>query len=176
MKTEKFEKFVQQYERLVFTICYQMVRDYQEAQNLTQDTFLSAYTHWEQCISGNYKAWLARIATNKAKDYLKSAYMRKVSLTDNPDDYGMTTGPPDREIISGESAGEIKQLILSLKEPYKKAAEMYFIEEKSINEISEALDRPAKTVQTQLYRAKIILRKQISDLEGKEKVRDGLVL
>ena len=31
------------YEKLVFTVCFQMVRDYQEAQNLSQETFLSAF-------------------------------------------------------------------------------------------------------------------------------------
>ena len=40
MKTDEFEKVVRQYEKLVFTVCYQLVRDYHEAQNLTQETFL----------------------------------------------------------------------------------------------------------------------------------------
>ena len=73
MTNEKFQEMVEQYEKLVFTICYQLVRDYHEAQNLAQDAFVSAYAHIDTVTEDNLKAWLARIATNKAKDYLKSA-------------------------------------------------------------------------------------------------------
>lgn len=43
MSDEKFKSIINEYEKLIFTVCYQFVRDYQEAQNLTQETFLSAY-------------------------------------------------------------------------------------------------------------------------------------
>ena len=43
MTNESFSEFVGQYEKLVFTVCFQMVQDYQEAQNLAQETFLAAY-------------------------------------------------------------------------------------------------------------------------------------
>ena len=45
MTNEKFNELVEENERLVFTICYQLVRDYHEAQNLAQDTFVSAFAH-----------------------------------------------------------------------------------------------------------------------------------
>ena len=83
MTSEKFIELVEQYERFVFTICYQLVRDYQEAQNLAQDTFVSAFGHIDRVSEENLKAWLARIATNKAKDFLKSAYRRKVSVSED---------------------------------------------------------------------------------------------
>ncbi|MEG2874885.1 MAG: sigma factor, partial [Hydrogenoanaerobacterium sp.] len=43
MTNEEFTQLVTRYEKLVFTICYQMVRDYGEAENLTQEAFFSAY-------------------------------------------------------------------------------------------------------------------------------------
>ncbi len=66
MKDQQFEAVVKQYEKLVFTVCYQLVKDYHEAQNLTQETFLSAYTHIDAYQGDNYKPWLVRIASNKA--------------------------------------------------------------------------------------------------------------
>lgn len=74
---------MQQYERLVYTICYQFVKDPQLAEDLCQETFLSAYTHRMDCPPDSYKPWLARIAANKAKDYLKSAYRRRVSASED---------------------------------------------------------------------------------------------
>ena len=83
MTQREFSQFVAQYEKLVFTICYQFVKDYHEAQNLSQETFLSAYRHIDSYQGDNYKPWIARIATNKAKDYLNSAYHRRVMLADD---------------------------------------------------------------------------------------------
>ena len=42
MNQQQFCGVIEQYQKLVFTVCYQLVKDYQEAENLTQETFLSA--------------------------------------------------------------------------------------------------------------------------------------
>ena len=55
MTQREFSQFVTKYEKLVFTICYQFVKDYHEAQNLSQETFLSAYRHIDTYQGDNYK-------------------------------------------------------------------------------------------------------------------------
>ena len=123
MTNEKFQEMVEQYEKLVFTICYQLVRDYHEAQNLAQDAFVSAYAHIDTVTEDNLKAWLARIATNKAKDYLKSAYNRRVCLSEDMSEMDLVRAEnsPERLYITDEGTGVIRQAILNLKEPYQKA-------------------------------------------------------
>ena len=59
------------------------MQDYHEAQNLAQETFVSAFTHIDSVSEQNLRAWLARIATNKAKDFLKSAYNKRVTLSED---------------------------------------------------------------------------------------------
>ena len=71
---------VQKYQALVYTVCHQLVPDVQEAQDLTQETFLAAWQAIDRCPSGFEKQWLARIASNKAKDYLRSAWVRRVNI------------------------------------------------------------------------------------------------
>lgn len=171
MTDEKFKDLVIQYEKLVFTVCYQLVHDYHESQNLTQETFLSAYRHIDTYQGDNYKPWLIRIASNKAKDYLKSAYARRVQLDD--DSVGeqmidMRAGPDDA-YIQKETSAAILQAIHNLKEPYQKAVSMYFLEEKSAEEIAEILGRPVKTVQTQIYRGKFLLREMLKETVEKER-------
>ena len=171
MTDEKFKDLVIQYEKLVFTVCYQLVHDYHESQNLTQETFLSAYRHIDTYQGDNYKPWQIRIASNKAKDYLKSAYARRVQLDD--DSVGeqmidMRAGPDDA-YIQKETSAAILQAIHNLKEPYQKAVSMYFLEEKSAEEIAEILGRPVKTVQTQIYRGKFLLREMLKETVGKER-------
>lgn len=172
----EFSQFMHQYEKLVFTICYQLIKDYHEAQNLTQETFLSAYTHIDSCDAEHYKPWLARIATNKAKDYLKSAYVRKVRLEEE-DESGTSVmergeqvaGAPQVGIIeeteTKEAVEAIKAHVLALKEPYLQVSVMFFLESQDVESISKVLNRPKKTVQTQIYRAKQMLKEAIK--EGK---------
>lgn len=155
MREKDFEAFVLQYEKLVFTVCYQLVKDYGEAQNLTQDTFLSAYQHIDEYQGDNYKPWLIRIASNKSKDFLRSAYHRKVDTTDEWEALPMETQKSaEQEAVSKDTAILIAEIIRSLEEPYRKVSVLYFLEEKPLPEIARILDRPPKTVETQLYRAR----------------------
>ena len=131
MTNEEFGRVVEQYQKLVYTICYQMVRDHYEAQNLAQETFLSAYTHIDRCREEDMKPWLCRIASNKAKDHLKSAYVRRVQLAREEEDAQENTGPGRRGIPPGgteaspeelytaaDGAETIREMIRSLHEPY----------------------------------------------------------
>ena len=71
MTTLEFSAMVQKYQSLVYTVCHQLVPDAGDAQDLTQETFLAAWRAIDRCPSGFEKQWLARIAANKAKDYLR---------------------------------------------------------------------------------------------------------
>lgn len=50
---------VQKYQALVYTVCHQLVPDVQEAQDLTQETFLAAWRAIDRCPPGFEKQWLA---------------------------------------------------------------------------------------------------------------------
>lgn len=167
MTTQQFGVLVQQYEKLVYTICYQFVHDAHLAQDLAQETFLSAYLHSTDCAEGQYKPWLARIATNKAKDYLKSAYHRRVNAPGDeamdvmPVSAALHTPQPEDITIASDEAQAIRSEILALTEPYLEVAKRYFLCEQTVEEISQALMRPPKTVHTQLYRAKSQLKEAL---------------
>lgn len=169
MTNAQFAGLVEQYQRLVYTVCYQLVQDHQLAEDLTQDTFVSAFTHMDSCPPEHYKPWLARIAANKARDHLKSAWARRVSA---PGDDGMPQSPPpgaaappgpEDLTVTEDEAAAIRQMVRSLREPYLQVSVMYFLEERSVEEISRALRRPPKTVHTQLFRAKKMLQQQIRE-------------
>ena len=172
MTNAQFAGLVEQYQRLVYTVCYQLVQDHQLAEDLTQDTFVSAFTHMDSCPPEHYKPWLARIAANKARDHLKSAWARRVSA---PGDEGMPQAPPpgaaappgpEDLTVTRDEAEAIRAMVRSLKEPYLKVSVLYFLEERSVEEISRALRRPPKTVHTQLFRAKKMLQQKIRERSG----------
>ena len=74
---------IDQYQNLIYSICYRLTGDYFEAEDLAQDTFLSAYKNLSSFDGKNERAWLCRIATNKCIDYLKRAGRRSVPTEDS---------------------------------------------------------------------------------------------
>lgn len=161
MTKERFSELVVQYERLVYTICFQLVRDSAAAEDLTQETFLSAFLHRDTMPAGYERQWLGRIAANKAKDHLQSAWNRRTVL---PGDAKLPPGlaPPAEEVALRRSgAADIRRAIDGLKEPYRPVCRLCLLEEKSPEEAALALGRPVKTIHTQLARGKRLLREQL---------------
>ena len=128
MTNAQFSALVEQYQKLVYTVCYQLVRDHQLAEDLTQDTFVAAFSHMDDCPPEHYKPWLARIATNKARDHIKRAWARRVSA---PGAEGMPQAPPpgaaappgpEDLTVTRDEAEAIRAMVRSVKEPYLKVS------------------------------------------------------
>ena len=161
MTNEHFSQLVKQYERLVYTICFHLVRDGAAAEDLTQETFLSAYLHRDAIPSGYERQWLGRVAANKAKDHLQSAWNRRAVLPGD-EEFPPGLSPPAEEIaLSRTSAGEIAALIDAMKEPYQPVCRLCLLEERTPEEAAAALGRPVKTIHTQLSRGKRLLRQEL---------------
>ena len=77
---ENLTRLVNQYQNLIFSICLKITGDYFASEDLTQETFLSAYKHWEEFNGQAEKAWLCRIASNKSIDYCREAARRQMSI------------------------------------------------------------------------------------------------
>ena len=151
------------YQNLIFSICYKLTGNYFDAEDLTQDTFLSAYRNFSKFDGKNEKAWLARIATNKCLDYKKRGARSEVPTQEEffaaqPQAQG-SDNTCETLCMQKLVLEELKRCCETLKPPYDEIAEKYFYQEMSVGEIASALNRNEKTVQTQVYRAKAMLRK-----------------
>lgn len=156
-----FSQLVVQYERLVYTVCFQLVRDAAAAEDLTQESFLSAYLHRESIPPGYERQWLCRVAANKAKDYLQSAYQRHTLLPGEEHIPPGLSPPAEETALRRAAAEEIRDLILHMREPYQSVCRLCLLEEKTPEEAALALGRPVKTIHTQLSRGKRMLREAL---------------
>lgn len=153
---------IDQYQNLVFTICLRFTNNYFDAEDLTQETFLSAYRNIEQFDGENIKAWLCKIAKNKCLDFRKSASSRIIPTQDQ---FFLTTEAdnisqlPEQACLENEVKNELYEACQGLDEPYREVAKAFFCDERSVEEIAATLDRNPKTLRTQIYRAKGMLRK-----------------
>ena len=156
----QLEQWIDRYQNLIYSICFKLTNDYFDAQDLTQETFLSAYKNLAYFDGKNERAWLCTIASRKCLDYLKHSGRRQVPMEDQF--WISCTSPrPQPEQTSVEEAlrQELYSCCQKLKEPYRQVALDYFYHEYDAGAIAEKTGKNLKTIQTQIYRAKAMLRK-----------------
>ena len=166
---ENFIRLLQQYQNLVFSICLKLTGDYFAAEDLTQETFLSAYQHLADFDGQAEKAWLCRIASNKCIDYLRAAERRAVPVAEEelPVEAAPAQEEPLRQMLNREVLEEVRKSCEMLKPPYREVALKHFAEGKTAGEISVESGLGLATVKTRLYRAREMLKKSL----GKELLR-----
>ena len=155
-----FDVFVRKYYKEILKYCRYHCLDASYAEDLTQETFLSVYKNLATFQKDYEKAWICKIATNKGLDFKKSAKRRTepkedtyfVELKDEK-------ASPEEAYLRQESKEYVYTICQSLKSPYKEVATEHFYREKTAKEIAEETDKGIKTVQTQIYRAKAMIRK-----------------
>lgn len=154
-------RMLQQYQNLIFFICLKLTGDYFVAEDLAQETFVTAYQHWDEFDGENEKAWLCRIASNKAIDYKRAAARRIIPTTDEemPGEHLIDYNEPVRSVLNQEVMEELEKCCKELSKPYDSIALQYFVEGKSAKEIVGQLQGNVHTVQTQIYRARDKLKK-----------------
>ncbi len=150
---------------LVFSICYRLTNDYFTAEDLTQETFLSAYSSLDRFDGRNERAWLSRIATNKCLDHLKSAASRTTPAEDDELEFraGASPGLED-EYMNTQLGRDVRAACEALREPYRSVAVEYFCEDMPLSQIAERTGEPLKTIQTRAYRAKKMLRENLKEV------------
>lgn len=162
---EKLSALIDTYDKLVFSICYKLTGDYFTSEDLMQETFLSAFQKYETFDGNNEKAWICRIATNKSIDYLRSASHRSVPTEDSFFETAVEKrGSPEDICIEEEVKSQLLVRCESLKPPYNEVAKDYYLKELSTKEIAARRGASLKTIQTQVYRAREMLKK----MYGKE--------
>lgn len=154
-----FEYLVTTYQDLIFTLCYRIVKDYFSAEDLTQETFLSAYQNLARFDRKQERAWLCRIATNKCLDYLKRAERRTTPEDISFQKLPSTISSPEEQTLEQEVRQELFTYCQSLPNTYREIATDYFYYEKPVSQIAHDRSKSKKTIQTQIYRAKEMLRK-----------------
>ncbi|MBQ3516714.1 MAG: RNA polymerase sigma factor [Lachnospiraceae bacterium] len=167
---DNFIRLVEQYQNLVFSVCLKMTGDYFAAEDLAQETFISAYKHLEEFDGKSEKAWICRIAGNKCIDYHRAAARRMVPMAeeDMPEKLLQDSETPLHTVMTGQVMDELRQCCEDLQEPYRTAALMHFLEGQTAGEIADRTGVGINTVQTRIYRA----REKLKQSYRKEMLED----
>lgn len=166
------DEMIDKYSKLVYKICYDMLINSFDAEDITQEVYISFYKHFDEygkLQENEIKNILCKIALNKCKDVLKSKAKKIENMTtDNIlslENYIIPNKMED-EILEKEKKENIIKLIKDIKEPYSNILYLYYIKQNSLDEISENLGIKKQTLKMQIYRAKKLLKEKIESIGG----------
>ncbi len=153
--TDEMERLVDGYGTAMLRLACMYLNDKQLAEDAVQDAFIKVYRAWRNFESPEAeKAFIMRVTVNVCKDYLRSAWKRRVNLVDQYPEIAAPSEP------SGEQ-GRLYQEILKLKPKYREVILLHYYQQLKVNEIARILETPQSTVSIRLRRAKDELRKRL---------------
>lgn len=159
---------VERFQRRIYRVAFAIVRDEVEADTVTQDTFVQAYTHLARFQGrSELETWLTRIAINRSRDALRRR--KFVSLfTRDDDDVETMIEPvddrpdPERQILSVQLRAAILRAEKLLSSQQKVIFRLRHYENLSLEEIADHLGLRAGTVRAHLFRAIHKVRRELA--------------
>jgi RNA polymerase sigma-70 factor (ECF subfamily) len=164
-----YTELMSRYKDSIYYMLLKMVRNKDDAEDLTLEAFGKAFMNLEQ-YSPKYafSTWLFRIASNNCIDFLRKKKMDTTSIDqqfdneDAPYIFLPSKGRnPEEEAIRNQKFKLMRELVDELKPQYKTLIELRYFKGLSYEEISKELDLTLGTVKAQLFRARKILEEII---------------
>lgn len=165
-----FAEVVSFYQNKIFQHCYRMLGNKHEAEDIAQEAFIRAYINIDSFDDKRkFSTWLYRIATNltidrirkRKPDYYLDAEVKGTEGLDMYSQLASTERLPGEEVESRELQRYIHHEISQLPAKYRSIIMLRYLEEFSLQEISEILDIPLGTVKTRIHRGREALRKRL---------------
>ena len=170
-----FEQFVAETSGDIYALLFRMTGDAEEARDLTQESFLRAFTGIQRFRGdADLKTWIYRIAINQARNRWRWWRRRRrdatVSLDAPVGESEQTIGAvlknndaidPEQEALAHEREDQLRAALQELKTAYREAVILRDIEGLSYDEIAAMLQINIGTVKSRLSRGRLELRRKL---------------
>ncbi|MBS4026187.1 MAG: sigma-70 family RNA polymerase sigma factor [Clostridia bacterium] len=154
---DAFEEVVNTYANKLFKVCYLILKDEKEAEDVVQETFIKVFKNISSFRGdSSIYTWIYRIALNISRDVIRKR-QEFLSFKDEwvgEDDVEETVEHSiDREIL--------RSSLESLNHIYSECLILYYFEDLSIKEISEVLEESEGTIKSKLSRGRKLLKSSL---------------
>jgi RNA polymerase sigma-70 factor, ECF subfamily len=177
---EAFEALVTRHERRVYSLAMRILRHEQDAEDVTQQAFLSAIEHLDGFREeASFGTWISRIATHAALKVLrKRKGLETVSLdaaADPQESYSSVPLPrfiadwrhsTEQLVWQNETRRILEKALDNLDEKHRLVFLLRDVEGLSVRETATALALSEANVKVRLLRARLHLREQLTDVFG----------
>src|SRR5690242_11127679 len=162
-----YAKLLQRYKRPVYHMILKMVRNVDDAEDLTIESFAKAFRSLHRFKKDfTFSTWLFRIATNNTIDFIRKKKLNTLSIENTyTDDDGQSVSidvedvnpDPQEETIKAQKEELIQVFVNMLPAKYQKLVRLRYFHELSYEEIAAELEAPLGTVKAQLHRARELM-------------------
>jgi RNA polymerase sigma factor (sigma-70 family) len=173
---QAYATLMKRYKKAVYFMILKMIRDADDAEDLTMEAFAKAFRNLERFKKDyTFSTWLFRIATNNTIDFIRKKKLKTMSLNNTlSDDSGNAVNidvedddnNPQDEYIKSQRIEMVRIFVDKLPAKYRKLVQLRYFDELSYEEIAQELEKPLGTVKAQLHRSRELLYEIAS---GKEK-------
>ena len=173
---DAFAQLVQRYQRRIFNLVFRILQQYDEASEITQETFLAA---WQGLPSfrgdARFPTWLYRIAYNcslkqleqRKRERALQAAMQAEQLLQHAGDSERT----DSALEARERQSMVHEQLASLPAKYRIVLVLRHLQEMTYEEIAETLTMPIGTIKTHLFRARNLLKERLEVFERERSMK-----
>ena len=174
-----FNRIVLRYQAQVVNLAARMLGNRSQAEDVAQETFISAYRGLGRFRGGNLRAWLLRIAANASRDVMRRRRRRPEDSLDesldNPSFQPASEGEsPESYAQRRELNAELQRAIVSLSENHRAVLVLIDVQGLSYEEAGEVLETSVGTVKSRLSRARSRVRDAL--MQRRELLPDRLRL
>jgi RNA polymerase sigma-70 factor (ECF subfamily) len=164
-----FDEIVDRYERRVFAVALRIVRNHEDARDVTQDVFVTAL----RAIKGfrgdaQLSTWFHRVAVNASLDVVRKRSRREHASVDELTDQPSGEPGPESEAIASVRAGEVHRALGALDPDHRALIVLHDLQDLDYAACAEALGIPLGTVKSRLHRARIALARELGHLRDTE--------
>ncbi len=166
--TNAFSVLVDRYKDLVFTLAMRMVKNREEAEEVSQDTFIKVFKSLEKFQGkSKFSTWIYRVAYNTCLDRLKKLKREYnvVAIDEYTEHQIKTLDNALAQMEEQEHKDKIQQCLQLLPSDDSFLLTLYYFEEQSLEEISKVVGLTANNVKVKLFRSRkklmTILREQL---------------
>lgn len=143
---------INKYSDLVYKLAYCRTKNKYDAEDIFQDVFLQFVKYHQKFTSEEHiKAWLIRVTINCCNKYFLSLKNRPYELM------------PDDLVYLTPEESDVYQAVLSLQKKYRTVIHLFYYEELSIKQISDALGKKEGTIKSLLSRGRNLLKMELND-------------
>jgi RNA polymerase sigma-70 factor, ECF subfamily len=167
---ESYQKIYDAFARKVLNFIYRMVNSVEEAEDLTQETFVAVYKKLESLKDNDkFEPWLFRIARNFVYQRYRARPPASVPI-DALDEDGQPITQlidqrknPDEVFQAQELEDVVQKEINNLPEKYREVFVLSAVQHMSYQEIADITDRSLPSVKTDIHRARLEIRKRVKE-------------
>jgi RNA polymerase sigma-70 factor (ECF subfamily) len=169
---EAFKVLFERYNNRIYTFIRQTVRDYEEAADLAQETFIRAWSSIRTLKSNEaFTGWLYRIAVNLCRDHFRKSSTSVESLEEMTEQNQggesilnrlTSLENPEKDLVSQELEKLVNSAIQSLPQEQRMPIILHHLEGMELDEIAKIMGVRPGTVMSRLARGREKLRRKLA--------------